>query len=84
MQEPVSASSIDVVARPAHGLAALAPQLAPDNARAVDALLAELRELGYVASTHGFAFGGRILRNVLAGLPGSGELGVDADLIVVG
>jgi len=56
----------------------------PDNARAVDALLAELRELGYVASTHGFAFGGRIVRNVLADLPGSGELGVDAGLIVVG
>jgi Zn-dependent M28 family amino/carboxypeptidase len=53
----------------------------PDNARAVDALLAELRELGYAPFEHEFAFAGRILRNVLADLPGSGE---DAGLIVVG
>ena len=56
----------------------------PDNARAVDALLSELRELGLEATTHTFAFAGRILRNVIADLPGTGELGADAGLIVVG
>lgn len=56
----------------------------PDNARAVDALLADLEQLGYAPFTHEFSFGGRILRNVLADLPGSGELGVDAGLVVVG
>jgi leucyl aminopeptidase len=56
----------------------------PDNARAVDALLAELTGLGYAPFTHRFSFGGRILSNVLADLPGSGEPGVDAGVIVVG
>jgi hypothetical protein len=56
----------------------------PDNARAVDALVAELTELGLATSTHSFAFGGRILRNVVADLEGSGELGVDAGLVVAG
>jgi hypothetical protein len=55
-----------------------------DNQRAVDALLAELRELGLNAFAHEFAFGGRILRNVLADLPGSGELGSDAGVVIVG
>lgn len=56
----------------------------PDNARAVDALMAELTELGYAPFTHQFSFGGRILRNVLADMPGSGELGADAGILVVG
>ncbi len=56
----------------------------PDNVRAVDALMTDLRELGYVPATHNFAFGGRVLRNVIADLPGTGELGVDAGLVVVG
>ena len=56
----------------------------PDNARAVAALLADLTELGYAPFTHEFSFGGRVLRNVLADMPGSGELGVDAGVVVVG
>lgn len=56
----------------------------PDNERAVDALLAELTALGYAPATHGFAFGGRILRNVVADMPGTGELGADAGLVVLG
>jgi hypothetical protein len=56
----------------------------PDNARAVDALVADLTEMGYAAFTHQFAFGGRILRNVIADMPGSGRLGVDAGILVVG
>ena len=46
--------------------------------------LADLTELGYAPFTHEFSFGGRILRNVIADLPGSGELGVDAGILVVG
>jgi leucyl aminopeptidase len=56
----------------------------PDNARAIEALLADLRELGYAPFTHELSFGGRILRNVLADMPGTGELGVDAGILVVG
>ncbi len=56
----------------------------PDNARTVNALLAELTALGYAPFTHEFSFGGRILRNVLADLPGSGELGEGAGLVIVG
>jgi len=56
----------------------------PDNARAVSALVADLAAAGYAPFTHQFSFGGRILRNVIADLPGSGELGVDAGLIVLG
>ena len=56
----------------------------PDNARAVSALLADLTELGYAPATHDFSFGGRVLRNVIADLPGSGELGADAGLVVLG
>lgn len=56
----------------------------PDNARAIAALLADLREMGYAPFTHEFSFGGRVLRNVLADMPGSGELGADAGILVVG
>ena len=56
----------------------------PDNARAVNALLAELRELGYAPSTHDFAFSGRILRNVIADFPGSGVMDGRAGLVVLG
>ena len=56
----------------------------PDNARAIDALVADLTEMGYAPFTHQFSFGGRILRNVIADMPGSGKLGVDAGILVVG
>ena len=56
----------------------------PDNARAIDALVADLTEMGYAPFTHQFSFGGRILRNVIADMPGSGQLGVDAGILVVG
>lgn len=51
----------------------------PDNARVVVALLGELREIGLAAVAHEFAFGGRILRNVIADVPGE-----QPSLVVVG
>ena len=51
----------------------------PDNARVVAALLGELRAMGLAPVAHEFAFGGRILRNVIADVPG--EL---PSLVVVG
>ena len=51
----------------------------PDNARAVDALLADLRAMGLSPVAHEFAFGGRVLRNVIADVPGEAP-----SLVVVG
>ena len=51
----------------------------PDNDRVVDALLDELRALGLAPVGHEFAFGGRILRNVVADVPGD-----EPSLVVVG
>ena len=51
----------------------------PDNPRVVVALLAELRALGLAPVAHEFAFGGRILRNVVADIPGD-----EPSLVVVG
>jgi hypothetical protein len=56
----------------------------PDNERVVRALLEDLAGLGYAPVTHDIAFGGRIVRSVIAEQPGTGELGVDAGIIVVG
>jgi peptidase M28-like protein len=56
----------------------------PDNARAVNALLADLRELGYEPQTHAFAFSGRTLHNVVADLDGSGDVSDGAGLVVLG
>ena len=50
-----------------------------DNARVVDALLADLRALGLTPVAHQFAFGGRVLRNVIADVPGEAP-----SLVVVG
>jgi hypothetical protein len=44
----------------------------PDNDRAVDALLADLRAIGYCPWVHTFSYGGRTVRNVLADLPACG------------
>lgn len=44
----------------------------PDNSRVVQALLADLRAIGYCATTYAFSQGGRTLRNVIADLPGAG------------
>jgi hypothetical protein len=51
----------------------------PDNARAVDALLADLRAIGLAPVAHEFTFGGRVLRNVIADVPGE-----QPSLVVVG
>ena len=51
----------------------------PDNNRVVDALLAELRALGLAPVGHEFAFAGRVLRNVIADIPGE-----QPSLVVVG
>lgn len=51
----------------------------PDNPRVVVALRGELRALGLVPVAHEFAFGGRILRNVVADVPGERP-----SLVVVG
>lgn len=44
----------------------------PDNSRVVQALLKDLRAIGYCATTHIFSYGGRTLANVTADLPGAG------------
>jgi hypothetical protein len=51
----------------------------PDNARVVGALVDELRSIGLAPVTHEFAFGGRILRNVIADVPGRRD-----SLVIVG
>ncbi|MEA2141857.1 MAG: hypothetical protein QOI64_287 [Solirubrobacteraceae bacterium] len=51
----------------------------PDNARVVDALLADMRAIGLTGIAHEFSFGGRILRNVIADVPGE-----QPSLVVVG
>lgn len=43
-----------------------------DNARVVQALLADLRAIGYCATTHAFSHGGQVRHNVIADLPGTG------------
>jgi hypothetical protein len=44
----------------------------PDNPRCVEALLDDLRGIGYCATTHAFSHGGKTLHNVIADLPGTG------------
>jgi hypothetical protein len=56
----------------------------PDNERVVRALLEDLTTPGYAPLTHDVAFGGRIVRSVIAEQTGTGELGLDAGVIVVG
>ncbi len=51
----------------------------PDNARVVQALLADLAAIGYAPYTHAFTFGGHPLHNVIADLPGAGFETVDPD-----
>jgi hypothetical protein len=54
----------------------------PDNARAVDLLLADLRTMGYCAYTHSFQHAGRTLKNVIADLPGKGRFRLVPDIRV--
>lgn len=51
-----------------------------DNARVVQALLAELNAIGYCAYTHAFTYGGTTLHNVIADLPGTGSIRVRPEL----
>lgn len=53
----------------------------PDNARVVQALLAELRAIGYCAYTHSFTHAGMTLKNVIADLPGTGLFRIDPDIL---
>jgi hypothetical protein len=53
----------------------------PDNARAVDALVAELDAMGLCTSTHTFTYGGRTLKNVIADLPGVGYLRIRPEIL---
>lgn len=53
----------------------------PDNARAVQALLKDLRHMGYCAYTHTFYHQGLELRNVIADLPGTGYFKIYPDLL---
>jgi hypothetical protein len=52
----------------------------PDNARAVDLLVADLTAMGYCAHVHAFDHDGRTLHNVVADLPGAGIARVFPDL----
>lgn len=52
-----------------------------DNSRVVDALIADLRAMGYCAYRHEFSYGGQILHNVVADLPGTGYYIIDPPYI---
>src|SRR5215212_2983835 len=52
----------------------------PDNSRAIQALLNDLRSMGYSPSTHTFLYQSKILQNVIADLPGSGYFKTEPDL----
>ena len=52
----------------------------PDNSRAIQALLNDLRSMGYSPSTHTFSYQSKILSNVIADLPGTGYFKAEPDL----
>lgn len=51
-----------------------------DNARVVQALLAELSDIGYCAYTHSFTHAGLTLNSVIADLPGTGLLHIHPEI----
>lgn len=53
----------------------------PDNGRAVDALIKDLRDIGYCAYRHSFLHNGQTLHNVIADLPGRGLFRIDPDIL---
>ena len=53
----------------------------PDNQRAVQALLSDLKAMGYCAYTHSFEHAGRTLKNVIADLPGTGLFRLSSDIL---
>lgn len=52
-----------------------------DNERVVNALLSDLRAMGYCAWTHSFSVAGRTAKNVIGELPGRGYFRIDPKLI---
>jgi hypothetical protein len=52
----------------------------PDNSRTIQALLNDLRSMGYSPSTHTFLYQSKILQNVIADLPGTGYFKAEPDL----
>ncbi|MDH3306207.1 MAG: M28 family metallopeptidase [Acidimicrobiia bacterium] len=53
----------------------------PDNARVVDALVSDLRDIGYCAYKHAFTYAGSTAYNVIADLPGKGKFAIDPKII---
>ncbi|HEX3050661.1 MAG TPA: M20/M25/M40 family metallo-hydrolase [Aggregatilineaceae bacterium] len=53
----------------------------PDNIRVVNALVNDLNAMGYCAYKHSFTFGGKILHNVMADLPGQGYFKISSELL---
>ena len=53
----------------------------PDNARVVDALVAELRAIGYCAWREPFTWSGQTRYNVIADLPAAGALQIRPDIL---
>ena len=53
----------------------------PDNARVVDALVAELRAIGYCAWREPFMWSGQTRYNVIADLPGAGSWRIRPDIL---
>lgn len=53
----------------------------PDNARVVDALIAELRAIGYCAWREPFSWYGQTRYNVIADLPGAGAWRIRPDVL---
>ncbi len=51
-----------------------------DNSRVVQALLSDLRAMGFCAYTHSFNHSGMILKNVIADMPGTGFFRIDPNI----
>jgi len=51
-----------------------------DNLRVVNGLVSDLRAMGYCAYTYNFNYGGVVLKNVIADLPGKGSYVIDPDI----
>ena len=52
----------------------------PDNSRAIQALLRDLRSMGYAPFTYPFSYNSKVLMNVVADLPGTGYFKAEPNL----
>jgi len=52
----------------------------PENSRVINALLNDLRSMGYIPFTHSFSYNSQVLSNVIADLPGVGYFKAEPNL----